>query len=133
MRRAELQRNAVVLACAVSAGIHGALVKEHFEEGAGAGLGFALATAALAVLAVVVPRRPSERAFAWTAAVFAGLIAAYGLAVTTGVPLLHPEREPVDGLALFTKGVEAVGLLAAVALARRRLALALPRLKGTPI
>jgi hypothetical protein len=40
------------------------------------------------------------------------------LAVTTGVPVLHPEPEPVDGLALFTKAVEATGLAAALNLLR---------------
>jgi hypothetical protein len=34
----------VVLASAISAGIHGALAPEHFEEGAGAGFGFVVAT-----------------------------------------------------------------------------------------
>jgi uncharacterized protein (DUF1499 family) len=41
----------VILACAISAGIHGALVPEHFDEGAGAGLGFASATVLLAAFA----------------------------------------------------------------------------------
>jgi len=57
---------------------------------------------------------PTSRvAVAGTAALFVSLIVGYALAVTTGVPLLHPEREAVDGLALFTKAVEAAGLLAA--------------------
>jgi hypothetical protein len=38
---------------------------------------------------------------------------AYALAVTSGVPVLHPEREPMDGLALATKAIEIVGLIAA--------------------
>ena len=42
----------------------------------------------------------------------------YALAVTTGVPLLHPDREAVDLLALGTKAVETVGLLAAAGLLR---------------
>jgi hypothetical protein len=43
----------------------------------------------------------------------ADLLAVYALASTTGLPLLHPEPEPVDGLALVTKAIEAVGLVAA--------------------
>ena len=35
-----LRRDVVILACAISAGIHGALVPDHFDEGDGAGLGF---------------------------------------------------------------------------------------------
>jgi hypothetical protein len=46
------------------------------------------------------------------------LLVSYALAVTTGLPVLHPETEPVDGLALATKAFELVGLLAAVSLLR---------------
>jgi hypothetical protein len=53
---------------------------------------------------------------AGAAAVLGGLLISYALAVTTGIPLLYPEQEPVDGLALATKGVEAAGLLAALQL-----------------
>ena len=89
---AALRIDLVILACAISAGIHGALVREHFEEGTGAGLGFVAATVLLAVLAVALTRRPSQLAFVATAAVFAGLIASYALVITTGFPVLHPER-----------------------------------------
>ena len=63
----------------------------------------------------------------------AGLLASYALATTTGVPLLHPEAEPVDGLALVTKAIEAAGLLAALSLLRRRPAAAFSLIqpKGT--
>ena len=37
------------------------------------------------------------------AATLSGLLASYALAITTGVPLLQPHPEPVDGLALATK------------------------------
>jgi hypothetical protein len=116
---AELRADLVILACAISAGIHGALVPDHFEEGMGAGLGFVSATALLAVLAVLLSRKPTQLAFAGAAAAFAGLITCYVLAVTTGFPVLRPEPEAVDGLALFTKAVEAVGLVLAASLVRR--------------
>jgi len=112
----ELKLDMVILACAVSAGIHGALVPEHYEEGAGAGIAFALATALLAVSVVVLTRRPSRAALAATAALLAGLIAAYCLAITTGIPVIHPDRETVDGLAVITKAVEALGLVVACSL-----------------
>ena len=109
-----MRRDVVILACAISAGIHGALTPEHFAEGGPAGLGFAVSTVALALVAVALTFRPeSNTALVAAALLFAGLIAAYAAAVTTGVPLLHPEREAVDGLALFTKAIEAAGLLAA--------------------
>jgi hypothetical protein len=130
---AELKRDLVILACATSAGIHGALVPGHFDEGTGAGIGFAAATAILVSLVVWLTRRPASlRALATAAATFAGLLASYALAVTTGLPVLHPDPEPVDGLALATKAIEAAGLLAASSLLwRSRIAMALPQPKGT--
>jgi hypothetical protein len=128
----ELRSDLVILVCAISAGIHGALVPHHFEEGAGAGLGFATATVLLALLAVVLTRKPTQLALLTTGAVFLGLIASYALVITTGFPVLHPEPEAVDGLALFTKAVEAVGLLLAASLLRQpSLNLTLRQPKGT--
>jgi hypothetical protein len=122
----ELRRDIVILACAISAGIHGALVPGHFAEGAGTGIGFVAATAALGGLVVWLTLRPtSSLALAAAAAVFLGLLASYALAVTSGLPLLHAEPEPVDGLALATKAIEAAGLLAASSLLWR------PRIAGT--
>jgi hypothetical protein len=113
----ELRGDVVILACAISAGIHGALVPDHFEEGTGSGLGFVAATVLLAALVVWLTRSPASAvALAGAAAVFAGLLASYALAVTTGLPMLHPEAEPVDGLALATKAIEAAGLVAASSL-----------------
>ena len=132
MTLAELRTDIVIVACAVSAGIHGALVQDHFQEGTGAGLGFVAATVVLAVLAVVLTYRPTQAAFLAAAATFAGLIAAYALVIWTGVPVLHPEREAADGLALFTKAVEVTGVVAALSLLRwPSLSLALPHPKGT--
>jgi hypothetical protein len=104
----------VILTCAISAGIHAALVPEHFDEGIGPGTGFVVSAVLLVGLAVVLTRRPSPLALAAAAAVFAGLLGAYALAVTTGLPVLHPETETLDSLALFTKGVEAIGLVGAL-------------------
>ena len=117
MTLADLKGDVVILACAVSAGIHGALAPAHFEEGTGAGVGFVAATALLAALVVWLTRWPaSVRGLAAAASVFAGLILSYALAITTGLPVLHPHPESVDGLALATKAIETVGLLAATSL-----------------
>jgi drug/metabolite transporter (DMT)-like permease len=129
---AELKGDAVILACAVSAGIHGALVPGHFDEGTGAGLGFVAATVALAGLVVWLTARPASwPGLVAAAAVFVGLLASYALAVTSGLPVLHPEPEPVDGLALATKAIEVVGLAAASSLLWRRVAALNPQPKGT--
>jgi hypothetical protein len=108
-----IERDLAILACSVSAGIHAALTPEHFREGVGAGLGFLVSAVLLAGLVVALTRTASPLALVLTIVTMAGLITAYALAVTTGVPLLHPEVEPVEGLALATKAVEAVGLVAA--------------------
>lgn len=133
--RAALEHDAVIVACAISAGIHAALVPDHFAEGIGAGLGFLSATVLLAVLAAALTWRPAGAvSLAGAVAVLAGLIGSYALATTSGLPVLHPAPEPVDELALFTKAIEAVGLVAATDLLRRgRPALAVNslRLEGT--
>jgi hypothetical protein len=132
VRPAALRTDLVILTCAISAGIHGALVRDHFQEGTGAGLGFVAATVLLAVLAVVLTRKPTQLALVATAAVFAGLIASYAVVLTTGFPVLHPEPEAVDALALFTKAIEAVGLVLAGGLLRRpSLAITVTQPKGT--
>jgi hypothetical protein len=118
--RAPAARDLVIVACAVSAGIHAALTPEHFEEGAGAGGGFLASAALLAALVVWLTLRPqSEVAPAAAILTFGALLLAYGLAVTTGLPYLHPDVEPVNGLAVWTKLVELAGLVAAVRLTRR--------------
>jgi hypothetical protein len=121
----------VILACAISAGIHGALVPGHFEEGIGAGVGFASATVLLAATAVAVTLRPANAfMLAGAAAVLAGLLTSYLFAVTTGLPLLHPQPEPIDGLGLATKAIEATGLTAAAALCRPLVTLTCLQPKG---
>jgi hypothetical protein len=129
---AELKADVVILACAISAGIHGALAPDHFSEGAGAGLGFVASAVALASVAVWLTARPASRlALAAAAAVFVGLLASYALAVTSGLPLLHPEPEPIDGLALATKAIESLGLASASSLLWRPVAAFNPQPNGT--
>lgn len=128
----DLRINIVILTCAVSAGIHGALVEDHFHEGTGAGVGFVVATVLLAAVVLTLTRQPSQLAVIAAAAIFVCLIASYGLAITTGVPVLHPEVESVDGLALVTKAIEALGAVAAMSLMRRQPFAPLTQPKGTP-
>ena len=111
MSFAELRTSIVILVCAISAGIHGALAQYHFDEGRGAGLGFVVATVLLVVppswarghpRRVGSPRRePSSPACSGS----------YALVVATGMPVLHPETDAVEALALFTKAVGAIGLV----------------------
>jgi hypothetical protein len=123
---ASIRRNVVILACGISAGIHGALAPGHFAEGAASGSAFVAATVLLALVAVAMTRSPqSELVVVAGALTLAGLIASYAFATTTGLALLHPGPEPIDGLALATKAIEALGLLAASTLPGRRSAVAL--------
>jgi drug/metabolite transporter (DMT)-like permease len=123
-----LRRDLAILACAVSAGAHGALAPEHWAEGTAAGIGFAGSTVLLAAAAVALWARPASRTpVAAAALLFSGLLAAYAVAATTGIPLVHPESEPLDGLALATKACELVGLAAALGLLRDRRPAGSPR------
>jgi hypothetical protein len=116
-RIAILPGDVVVAACAISAGAHAALVPSHMEHEPKLGLAFAVATGLLlAVGAAVVLSTATARAAQAATLLVAGLIAVYVAATTVGIPLLSPEPEPVDGLALATKTVEAAGLAFALKL-----------------
>lgn len=120
MTTATVERDVLIVSCAISAGIHAALAPEHLREEAAAGVGFVGSALLLAVLCVALTYRPESRfAVGATAAVLAALVVAYALAVTVGVPVLHPDAEPADGLGLVTKAVELAGLAAALGLLGR--------------
>jgi hypothetical protein len=109
-------REVLVVCCAVSAGVHAALTPEHFDERAAAGVGFALSAVLLAGIALLLARRLTPLLVDAAILLLLGLIGAYILGVTTGVPGLVPEPEAVEGIAVATKVIEAVGVIAAAAL-----------------
>ena len=110
-------RDLLVLSCAVSAGVHAALVLEHAGTNVALGVAFAAAAIALVGIVAALTHGSNTRAAASAAAlVLFGLVASYVAALTTGIPLLHPEAEDVTGLALATKAVELGGLGLALAL-----------------
>jgi hypothetical protein len=129
----DLRRDLLILACAISAGIHGALIPVHLEEGRGIGAAFVAATLLLAASAAAVTLRPRSMLVAATATgVLAGALGLYALAITTGVPVLHPHPEPADALGIATKAIEAVGVLVGSTLVGRRSVVpTFPRPKGT--
>ena len=117
MTRATVEHEVLIASCAISAGIHAALAPEHFREEPGAGVGFLVSAVLLGVLCVVLVYRPASRiAVGAAGATLAGLLVAYALVLAVGVPVLHPDPEPADGLALVTKAIELVGLVAALGL-----------------
>jgi hypothetical protein len=115
-----LKRDLLIIACGVSAGIHAALVPDHLHESAAAGGGFIAATVSLLALVVALTyRRDPRHAAAAAAFVLTGLLVSYALVVWRGLPVLHPETEPLNALALTTKAIEGVGLIVALSLASR--------------
>lgn len=115
-----LRRDVLIVICAVSAGVHAALAPEHLRESAVTGGGFVVATVVLLGLMVVLTARPDSHAtLVATVLTFVGLIASYALVAAHGIPVLHPEQEPVDGVALVTKAAELIGLVVALGLLRR--------------
>lgn len=109
-----VEHDLAIVACAISAGIHAALAPEHFAESAQAGAGFVAAAVLVAAAVVGFTLRPANPVPPAAAVLLlGGLLTAYGLTVTSGLPLLHPQPEVVDSLALATKVVEAVGLVVA--------------------
>lgn len=113
------ERDVVIVACPISAGIHAALTPEHLAEGTAAGVAFGASAAVLAGLCIMLTVHPGVVPLAAASLLLAGLVVAYGLAVTSGLPALHPEAEPVEGLAVVTKAIELIGLAAAAHLVLR--------------
>jgi hypothetical protein len=113
-----IELDIVVLACALSAGVHAGLVPEHLHESSLLGMGFAVAAllGGLLVLALMGPR--ARVALPAAAVLFGGLIAIYGLSRAGGLPVHGAEHEALDPLGVATKGIELAGLVCAVRLIR---------------
>jgi hypothetical protein len=111
----------VAVVCAGSAGVHAALVPEHLHESLLLGCAFALDALLLALVAGVLgDPRVAGRAALPAAGVLALTATAYVLSRTTGLPVLIPEAEPVDGLGMLTTLGELVAVGACLLLTLRR-------------
>jgi hypothetical protein len=111
-----MNRNLLLLAVAVSAGVHGGLAPSHLQEEPLLGIGFVGAAALLTLIAVALTQRDARRPSAAAAALFAALVAAYAATRPVGLPGL--EHEAWDSLGLATSAVELLGLATAVHLIR---------------
>jgi hypothetical protein len=121
------KRDGLIVCCAVSAGVHGALVPEHLREHLPAGIGFVVATATLVAAIIGLTVRPDSWAITATAVcILISLVVSYVVASTNGIPFLHPDVDPIDTLGILTKAVEVVG----VALGTQLLHSALERPEG---
>src|SRR5919201_3343725 len=108
----------LVVAGAVSAGVHAGLAPEHLREWLPLGAAFVAAAAAAALPVAVFVLRPASpwppRALG---ALLGGLVVAYALTRLAALPPLDPERESLDVVGVCTTAVEALGVAAAVRLA----------------
>jgi hypothetical protein len=119
VKTSDLERDLVIVVCAISAGIHGALAPEHFGEGAGAGLGFLVSALLLAGLAVALTRGAGPPALVRDDSRAGGSDRRVRPGRHVRRPRPPPEVEAVNGLALATKSIEIVGLIAAAHLVLR--------------
>ena len=114
----------LVLAGAVSAGVHAGLAPEHLHEWAPLGAAFVAAAAAAALAVAALVLRPASpwppRALG---ALLGGLVVAYALTRLAALPPLDPEREALDLVGVCTCAAEVLGVVAALLLRRRTLAL----------
>jgi hypothetical protein len=121
------KRDGLIVCCAISAGIHGALVPEHMRESSITGAGFVVATVALVAVIVGLTARPESRAVtSFGILVLAGLVAGYAVAAARGIPVLHPEVDPIDRVGVLSKTVELTGLFLACRLRGPMSARAIP-------
>jgi hypothetical protein len=108
-----MNRTALLLAGAVSAGVHAGLAPEHLHEWPPLGAAFVAAAAAAAVSVAALVLRPASL---WPprilGALLGGLVVAYALTRLAALPPLDPDREPLDLLGVCTCAVEAAGLVA---------------------
>ena len=119
-----MNRTLLLVAGAVSAGVHAGLAPEHLHEWPPLGAAFVAAATAGALLVAALVLRPESL---WPPRILAtllgGLIVAYALTRLAALPPLDPDREPLDLLGVCTCVVEAAGLVAVV---RPRLTLVTP-------
>jgi hypothetical protein len=109
------RRDGAIVCCAISAGVHAALVPEHLRESFSTGAAFAVAAVALAAATIGLTVRPGSRAVTRFAAFsLHAMLVGYAVAATSGIPVVHPDVDPVDSVGLSTKAVEMLGLALAL-------------------
>src|SRR5918911_5256383 len=107
----------LVLAGALSAGVHAGLAPEHLREWLPLGASFvAAAVAAVLAVAALVLRPASPWPPLGLGALLGGLLVAYALTRLAALPPLDPEREPLDLVGVCTCAAEALGVVAALRL-----------------
>lgn len=120
MNETTLTRNVLIVVCAVSAGVHAALAPAHVEESPVLGGGFVIAAGALVAVAFWLSTHPRLDVVVIDAAMvlLAGLIIAYVVSRTAGLPVGGEGVERVDVTGAVTQVLQLVGLGAALAIRR---------------
>jgi hypothetical protein len=107
----------LVFTCAASAGAHAGLVPAHLNGEPRLGAAFLSAVVLLVAAATSVAARPGDRRITTSAGLLlAGLILAYVVSRTTGIPVLDPEPEALEAVGIATNVVQALGVLVALGL-----------------
>ena len=107
----------LVFTCAASAGAHAGLVPAHLNAEPRLGTAFLIVVVLLVAAAISVAARPGDRRITSAAGVLlAGLILAYVVSRTIGIPVVDPEPEAVDAVGIATNVVEALGVVVALGL-----------------
>lgn len=116
MNETTLTRNVLIVVCAASAGVHAALAPAHVEESLVLGGGFAVAAVALVAVAFWLSAGPRRELLAADAAtlLLLGLIVAYAVSRTVGLPIGGEGVERVDVTGAVTQVAQLVGLGAAL-------------------
>jgi len=113
-------RTGLLVAGAISVGVHAGLAPEHLDEWMPLGVSFVLSAVAVSLAVAVLALRPDDRRAAYAIALLlGGLVVAYIATRLVALPPLDPEREPFDLLGLLTVAAEACGALLALALVTR--------------
>src|SRR5262249_45491234 len=109
-RQAAVKRYLLLAAVAFSAAVHGFLSPEHLREEALLGALFVVGTAGELALVVLLATRPSRAAIVAATLALGTMLVAYLPFVLFRLPGFPMTPEPLERVALLTKGVELAGL-----------------------
>src|SRR5262245_41129275 len=114
--QAAMRRYLLLAAVAFSAAVHGFLAPEHLREVPLLGVLFVVGAIVELALALLLAARPSRTAIAAATLSLGGMLVAYLPFVFLRLPGFPMTPEPLERVALLTKGVELAGLMVGMTL-----------------